>query len=213
MRYFVTATDTGVGKTYVLSLILKSLIAKGIKPSVMKPVETGCRRDGERLIPEDALTLAKIVGLEAKLEEVCPFRFELPLAPYVAARLEGRTVSLESIKEIASRFDEPLFVEGAGGLMVPILKDFFMIDLIKYLDLEVIFVAPLRLGTINQTLLSIEAMERRDIKIKGIILNDTEGIETPASKTNPSVLAELQRYPILAIVSKDQASPLDIAIP
>ncbi len=203
-RFFVTATDTGVGKTYVLSLILRFLVEKGIKPSVMKPVETGCVVKYGMLIPEDAERLAKIVGAENSLEHICPFRFETPVAPYVASQLEKKEIDVEKIKKIAGLFPEPLFVEGAGGLMVPVLKNFFMIDLIKLLNTEVIFVAPLRLGTINHTLLSIEALEKRGIKIKGIILNDTEGLENMATKTNPSVLSELQPYPILAIVKRCQ---------
>lgn len=213
MRYFVTGTDTGIGKTYTLSLILRSLICKGINPGVMKPIETGCKRCGNELIPEDALALARIAGIEDRLADVCPYRFELPLAPYVASKLENKEIVISKIRDISKKFNEPLFVEGAGGLMVPILKDFFMIDLVKYLSLEVIFVAPLRLGTINHTLLSIEAMERRGIKIKGIILNDLDGIETVATKTNPAVLSELQKYPVLGQISRCQISDIEIQLP
>lgn len=166
----------------------------------MKPIETGCKNVDGKLIPEDALRLANIINLEEKLDLLCPYRFETPVAPYVASKIENKTIKLEEIKKAFELLSEPLFVEGAGGLMVPIFKDFFMIDLIKYLSLEVIFVAPLRLGTINQTMLSIEALERRKIPIKGIILNDTEGIKTPATETNFAILRELQPYPVLTIV-------------
>jgi len=200
MRYFVTGTDTGVGKTHVLSLILKFFVTKGVHPYVMKPIETGCKNSSGEIIPADALKLAEIVKMQHRLDEVCLYQFETPVAPYVASILEKRQINLEKIKEISDNFGEPLFVEGAGGLMVPITKNFFMIDLPRYLNLEVIFISPLRLGTINQTLLSIEALERRNIKIKGIILNDTEGIETEATKTNPTILSELQSYPIVTVV-------------
>lgn len=200
MRYFVTGTDTGIGKTYVLSLILKFFIEKGFLPSVMKPVETGCRNDKGDLIPEDGLQLADIVKMSNQLDKIVPYRFETPVAPYVASLLEKKQIDLKNIKQISDNMKEPFFVEGAGGLMVPILNNFFMIDLPNYLNLEVIFISPLRLGTINQTLLNIEAMEKRKIKIKGIILNDTDGIETPATKTNPTILKELQPYPIIAVV-------------
>ncbi|GAB4438409.1 MAG: dethiobiotin synthase [bacterium] len=211
MRYFITGTDTGIGKTFVLSLIIKYLISKGVKPYVMKPIETGCINQGGKLVPEDAQSLAKITGLEDRLDDVCPYRFELPLAPYVASRLEKREISVDKIKEVSEKFGEPLFVEGAGGLMVPVLKNFFMVDLAKYLGLEVIFIAPLRLGTINHTLLSIEAMEKRGVAIKGIIMNDTDGIETVATKTNPEVLTELQPHKLIGVVPfKAEALPVSL---
>lgn len=200
MRYFITGTDTGVGKTYVLSLILKFFIANGYLPSVMKPIETGCSTDKGELIPEDGLQLSDIVKMSNQLDKVVPYRFETPVAPYVASLLENKEIDLNNIKQLSDNLKEPLFVEGAGGLMVPIKRNFFMIDLANYLNLEVIFISPLRLGTINQTLLNIEAMERRNLKIKGIILNDTDGIVTPATKTNPCVLKELQPYPVIAVV-------------
>ncbi len=200
MRYFVTGTDTGVGKTYVLSLILKFFIANGYYPSVMKPIETGCSTYKGELIPEDGLQLSDIVKMSNQLDKVVPYRFETPVAPYVASLLENKEIDLNNIKQLSDNLKEPLFVEGAGGLMVPIKRNFFMIDLVNYLNLEVIFISPLRLGTINQTLLNIEAMERRNLKIKGIILNDTDGIVTPATRTNPEVLKELQPYPVIAVV-------------
>lgn len=198
-RFFITGTDTGVGKTHVLSLLLKQLKESGFSPTVIKPIETGCAKRDGNLIPEDATLLAKIACME-DIDIVCPYRFEHPVAPYVASKLEKKRINIKKIKSILDGLSEPVFVEGAGGLMVPILKNFFMIDLAKYLDLDVIFVASLRLGTINHTLLSLEALKRRKIAVRGIILNDIEGVETIATKTNFQIIKELTNCPILSVI-------------
>ncbi len=200
MGFFVTATDTGVGKTYVLTLILKYLRYKGADPSAIKPIETGCQEINDKLIPEDGLNIAKALDQLSRLERICPVRFKTPVAPYTATLLEKKEIDLDDIFCRIRNLKEPFFVEGAGGLMVPVTKEYFMIDFPKDLNLEVILISPLRIGTINHSLLSIDALKRRDIKIKGIILNDNDGIETPASKTNLQILSQLTDVDILGVV-------------
>ncbi len=200
MGFFVTATDTNVGKTYFLSLLLKFLVFKGIQPSAMKPIETGCAEKDGTLFPEDGYKIAEALGCPDKLNQICPLRFKYPLAPYVCSEIENKQIDIEFIKDKISALKEPFFIEGAGGLLVPVKENYFMIDLAKDFNLNVILVSPLRLGTINHTLLSIEALQRRDIKISGVILNDNDGIETMATKTNPETLKKFTEVNILGVL-------------
>lgn len=192
-KYFVTGTDTGVGKTFVLSLMLEYLKSKGERPLVMKPVETGCtEREGE-LFPEDALKLSAITGQD--VDEVCPCRFSAPLAPLVAARQEGKKIDFSKVIKLFQRLSvsssTPFFVEGAGGLMVPVTENILMIDVPMLLGLSVILVSRLSLGAINHTLLSVEALNSRGVDITGIILNDCDGIKTAATETNAAVIDKM----------------------
>jgi dethiobiotin synthetase len=163
---FVTATDTSVGKTYAVSSILKSLGNRGVLPGVCKPIETGVSGDAG----EDTSKLFEICSRYNRRfssmtpEDICIYSFSLPSAPFCAdtERVIDIDELLVGISSLESSCDL-LVVEGAGGLMVPITEDFFMIDLIESLDTPALLVTPSKLGCINQTLLSIEAMERRGI--------------------------------------------------
>lgn len=212
MKIFVSGTDTGVGKTYVLKEIIKYLKLKGCIIKAVKPIETGCLVKDGNLYPQDAGELANITGQE--LDEVCPYRFINPLSPYVAAKLEGKEINCNSIKEHIDNIylkltkdwghkkEKFLFIEGAGGLMVPVTRDFMMIDFPKLIGASVILVTRLSLGTINHTLLSLEALEKRNIPVKGIVINDSTGYDGIAEKTNEGTLREFVNVPILSIVKK-----------
>lgn len=206
MKYFIAGTDTGVGKTYVTVSIIKYYMAQGYNVKALKPVETGCVIKNNKLYPEDASKFAGFTG--QPLDEVCLYRFKIPVAPYVASQLEKTNIDINRIKEhvdevynsLISRHGKEktiLLIEGAGGLMVPITKDFMMIDFPALLEAPVILVARLGLGTINHTLLSLEALEKRDIPVKGVILNNTLGLKTEAELTNEHVLKEYLKVPIL----------------
>src|SRR3990170_937540 len=121
--YFITGTDTGVGKTFVASGIAAALKGEGFGVGVMKPVETGCAIRNGAVIPADAVRLKEAAGSIEPLDAINPYRFLSPLAPAVAARLEGVAISLERIRdcfqEIADKNDVTI-VEGAGGLLAPL---------------------------------------------------------------------------------------------
>jgi dethiobiotin synthetase len=154
---FVTGTDTGVGKTLLAACLLHHLRRKGINALGMKPFCSGSR--------SDARLLRSAGGNSLTLDEVNPFYFEQPLAPYAASK---KTISLKNvvalIYKLAERCDH-LIIEGAGGLLVPLGKGFFVADLIAALDCDVILVARNQLGTINHTLLSIQALASRPVTI------------------------------------------------
>jgi dethiobiotin synthetase len=185
--WFVSGTDTGVGKTVVACALARALRERGVRVGVMKPVETGVPAEG----PGDAMALRAASGSPAALTRICPQRFALPAAPSAAAAAEGRSVDLAAIREAyrgLAREHERMVVEGAGGLLVPLLPDFTMADLARELGLPVLLVARARLGTINHTTLSLEALERRGVPSAGVVISYADGPLSAADQANLQVL-------------------------
>lgn len=181
--FFVTGTDTGVGKTVVACALVRALRAAGRDVGVMKPAETGVGPDG----PLDAQALREAAGVDDTLEEICPIQLALPAAPNVAAAHEGRTLKLDPVRSAFAALHarhETMVVEGAGGLLVPFLDDFTMADLAAELDLPVVLSARAALGTINHTLLTLEAMERRGLPLAGVVISHASGVLTDADAHN-----------------------------
>lgn len=210
--YFITGTDTGVGKTIVSAAILRTFIKKGLKVGAMKPIETGCLNKDGVLLPSDGMFLRDMAEMNDSLEIVTPVKFETPVSPLVASRLEDMEIDLERVfkafENLKKKYDY-LIVEGVGGLMVPILKEqtkkaekvYFVRDLIKDMELEVIIVTRATLGTINHTLLTVEALKSKKIPIKGFIINYSTTVKNDISeKTNPDILNELLDIPFLGIL-------------
>ncbi len=182
---FVTGTDTGVGKTVVACALARALRGHGV--GVMKPIETGVGPDG----PLDAQALREAAGAGDSLEEICPQQFALPAAPTVAAAAEGRTVDLGSVRRAAEILAERhpfLVVEGAGGLLVPAAEGFSMADLASDLGLPVVVVARGALGTINHTLLTLEAISRRALPLAGVVVSHAAGTLSDADARNLDAL-------------------------
>jgi len=200
---FITGTDTGVGKTIVAGGLAAILRERGVAVGVMKPAETGCAlADGNR-IPSDAEFLRAMSGVQDPLETVVPYRLREPLAPAVAAALEGVEISThklaEGFEEISARYDFTL-VEGAGGLLVPLKEKFLMLDLIKLLKLPLLIVSLVDLGTINHTLLTVRCALTEKVAVAGIILNTLSSERSLAVKTNPEVIATLTDVPIWGVL-------------
>lgn len=201
---FVTGTDTGVGKTLVsVSLAAYFSRMKGLRVGVMKPFETGLPADRTELFPCDALALKTASGSSDDISLITPCSFGLPLAPETAAGLEHRTIDLEPIdrafQEIVKSHDITI-VEGAGGILVPIKEDFFFSDLISRWDLPVVVVARLGLGTINHTLLTCRFLQSQGTRVIGVVLNDTEGADDVAARTNPDMLRKYLTVPLLGVL-------------
>lgn len=172
---FVTGTDTGVGKTVVSLLIMQFLIAKGHRPFYLKLFQTGCDR------PDDNRGDAKFIyGHTAALRDRDPgasviYCYPAPRAPYYAAERWGEQIDLALVhKQIAEkrRACSSLVIEGAGGLLVPVTREKMVVDVIEELQCRPLLVARAGLGTINQTLLSLEAMRQRRIEPLGVVLVD-----------------------------------------
>lgn len=169
---FITATNTDVGKTYACEKFLKYFANKGLKVGYYKPLETGVVNnhplDGSKML---ALTKSLNPDFEnVTINDCVPYQFTLPASPYVAKK--DTFIDLELLKdrkEYLQSFCNILIIEGAGGLMVPIKKDFFIIDLIKYFECKTFLITPSKLGSINDTLLSIEVLKSRKIDFEFFI--------------------------------------------
>ncbi len=181
--FFVTGTDTGVGKTVAACGLIRALHAKGIDAGAMKAIETGVGPAG----PLDAQALRAAAGDRDPLDDVCPLRFSLPAAPSVAAAHEGRTVDLEPVFDACARIaarHAVVIVEGAGGLLVPIANRIDMATLAGKLQLPVVVVARAALGTINHTLLTLEASQRRQLDVAGVVISHADGVLSAADQAN-----------------------------
>ena len=184
---FVTGTDTGVGKTEVGRAAVALLRAEGLSVSVMKPIETGVGQEG----PLDALALREASGLDDPIDLVCPHQFSLPAAPNAAAEDEGKEVDLPLILshyETLRAQRDFVWVEGAGGVLVPVTDDSSMADLAKALGLPVLLVARASLGTINHTLLSLAEIERQNLECVGVVISHSPEPTSPADLKNLEVL-------------------------
>jgi dethiobiotin synthetase len=194
---FVTGTDTGVGKTEVACALLRSARARGIDAVGMKPAQSGLLPGA----PSDAERLREASDRAEPLEVVCPYSFAAPLAPTVAARLEGRAVSPAEIvagaRALAARH-AAVIVEGAGGLLVPLWEEGTYADLAEALGLPVLVVARAGLGTVNHTALTCEAVARRGLALAGVVLNRTGPEDDPSVPHNAAEIARLTGARVVA---------------
>ncbi len=198
MRAFVTGTDTGVGKTFVTALLARALRASGHDTIALKPLCSGDR--------SDAGTLRSACDNELALDTVNPFWFRAPLAPLVAARMENRIVSLQSLCDwfqAASAGRKSVLVEGAGGWLAPVADHVTVADLCAAFDLPVILVAANRLGCVNHILLTLDSIRARGLECPGIILNAPGGTDD-SSSTNRALLEEFTDVPVLLEVARGQ---------
>ena len=185
---FITATNTDVGKTYACEKFLNYFAKAGLKVGYFKPFETGVfdkPLDGSKM-----LELAKKLNpsFNVTINDVVPYQFKLPAAPYVA---KGNTIIdidfLKEKKRYLEQFCDVLIIEGAGGLMVPIEKDLFIIDLIKIFEASAILIAPSKLGCINDTLLSVNALKEKNIDFE-LFINLYQDIESFEKVSKPFLI-------------------------
>jgi dethiobiotin synthase len=183
---FVTGTDTGVGKTVVSSLLLAGLASAGIQRRYFKPIQTGT--------DSDTLEVCRLGSLDSQAVLSPVYFYPEPVAPYRAAILNGQEISCERIQAEWQRHQSPActVVEGAGGILVPLNGRQFTRDLITLLDVPLIVVSSTRLGTINHTLLTLEAA--RSLSIKGVVLVGEEDFGLDQT------LYELSGFPVVAQV-------------
>lgn len=181
----VTGTDTGVGKTWISTLLIRSGIAAGLRVGAYKPVCSGAVSGaGGGPHWEDVDRISAALGQAISADDICPQRFLAPLAPPVAARQEGRAVDSEQLSRGADCWRnrcDLLIVEGAGGLLCPLSDDTTVADLAMILKASILIVAANRLGVINHTLLTAAAARVRQIPIAGVVLNDTAAPAADAS--------------------------------
>jgi len=237
--FFITGTDTGVGKTIISAALITAARMIGLKSCGMKPIETGCTKkkfkvkssklkvQDRDLTPHDGTFLKKISGVNASLDLITPVRFENPLAPLAASEIEGRAVDLGMIKKAYQKLSgeyDAMIVEGIGGLLVPIRRNYFVLDLASDLGLPIVVVAKPGLGTINHTMLTVNYALKEGLTVAGIIFNYTQPPEkTLAENTNPEIIKRLSPVPVIGIfpylkdlesrtIAKEAVKKLDIEL-
>ena len=220
---FITGTDTGVGKTVVAAALAAWCRWRGVDVGVMKPIATGARkRAGNRLLADDTRLLAWAAETRDPVSLITPVCYREPLAPAVAAQRAGRPVDWRLIRSsyvTLARRHEVMIVEGVGGLLVPCSRAQTVADLIRMLDLPVLVVGRLRLGTLNHTLLTVRQAVHEGLRVCGVVLNAADGPASDpaarlAERTNPDALASYlslsaSSIPLLGVLPHDPgvASP------
>lgn len=218
---FITGTDTEVGKTTVACALARAWKRQGLRVGVMKPFATGCRRENRELVSRDVELLLKASGSRSQGGLVSPYRFEPPAAPWVAAartpspfsspprggegRVRGLPISLDRIEQafhlLTARHDIVL-VEGIGGLRVPLDERYTVADLARRLGLPVLIVARAGLGTINHTLLTLEAARSAGLEVLGVVMNGLSRSPSLAERTNPGVIRRLGKVRIFGSIPR-----------
>lgn len=204
---FITGTDTGVGKTVVAAGLAAAMIRRGIDAGVMKPIATGGIRRREGLVSEDAEFLAQATDSPDPLNLINPVIYAEPLAPSVAARRAGVPLDMDavwrSLRLLRSRH-KVMIVEGIGGLLVPLSKGYRVADMAAEFALPLVIVTRPNLGTLNHTLLTVEAARSRNLRIAGIVINGLDAEQaTVAEETCADELLRETRLPILTVVPQD----------
>ena len=207
--FFISASDTGAGKTYVACQLAAALHQAGQRVAVRKPIESGCARVDDRLIAADARALGQAAGNWEAIETICPHPFEPALSPPRAARFSKRKIFLTDLLAacVAPEQADTLLVEGAGGWFAPLAEDALNADLAAALKLSVILVVPDRLGAINQALLAIHAVTHRGLHLAAVVLNQRDA-EQPRGMNNYADLRLWTGAPILRLGYQDKAEAL-----
>jgi dethiobiotin synthetase len=196
--FFITGTDTGVGKTVLTALLVKFLRERGVHAAALKPICSGNR--------DDALKLFAAMNGALALDEINPWHFRAPIAPLLAARKENQRVKLSQVlthsRAMQKHFDV-LLVEGAGGLLSPLGEDFNSRDLILALRAIPIIVAPNKLGVVNHILITLEALPE-NLRAKARVVLMSRSKPDVSAKTNSKLLAEFVDAKIFSLPWLDE---------
>ena len=203
-KYFITGTDTDIGKTFVTGGLACAAVESGRDTAVLKPVQTG-----SAAFPADLCEIRKmapgIMNIPAELET--PYSFKLPASPHLAAAEEGRSIKLSLLQEAVTRVEEEfnpdiLLVEGAGGLLVPLNEKETMLDLMSAVGFPVILVTSPKLGTINHTLMSIKILQDAGVDISGIIFNRMPLNPNLIEKDNIKIIEKMSGISVIAVIAE-----------
>jgi dethiobiotin synthetase len=207
MNFFITATDTDAGKTFVTALLTRSLRRAGFDTVAVKPISCG--------EPEDTLVLQGAADFELAIEEITPVSYKTPLAPIEAARLEGRLFDPSEVLPVFEHLRKThrsLLVEGVGGWLVPIAENYSGADLAKAMGLPVLLVVRNRLGALNHALLTLESIAAHGLTCGGIVLNNhPDDMNDAAREGNRRLLPLLTKAPVLFEIGTGQTD-LELAV-
>jgi dethiobiotin synthetase len=203
---FVTGTGTEVGKTVVAAAIAHSRVAAGQSVAVFKPAVTGLDEPGE---PDHEL-LRRAAASDQPDDAIAPYRYGLPASPHLAAELAGEQIEPERLlgaaEETATDADY-LVCEGVGGLLAPLARDYLVRDLIRELELPIVVAAPAGLGTINHTLLTLEAARSAGLEVALAVLTPWPGDPDPIESSNRETLERLGGAPVAGLPKLDLSRP------
>jgi dethiobiotin synthetase len=200
--FFITGTDTGVGKTWVTVALMQALKNRGLTTLGMKPVASGCRWENGVLVNDDALLLQANASFPLPYDAVNPFAFEPAVSPHIAAEQAGIRICLTTLQDrcrALQRRVDCVLVEGIGGWEVPLNREQRVSDLAAVLDLPVIVVVGLRLGCLNHALLTLNALERSGVPCAGWVANQIDPGFACLSE-NIETLRQVLQPPLLGVV-------------
>ncbi|AKR42524.1 dethiobiotin synthase [Methylophilus sp. TWE2] len=201
-HFFVTGTDTGVGKTTVTVRLMQQLVAQGLTVIGMKPVASGCEWLEGRWQNEDVCQLTAASNVKAPPELINPYCFEPAIAPHIAAAQAGVAIDLNIIQEAYTQLTtlaDVVIVEGAGGLLVPLNSSQTMADLIQALDIPALMVVGMRLGCINHALLTAQVLKQRGIDFCGWVANSIDPQMSMPQENLLTLIESLQQPPVLQV--------------
>jgi len=203
---FVTGTGTEVGKSVVAAVIAAEAAAVGLDVAVFKPAVSGLEEDGEA----DHELLARASGTSQSADEIAPYRYGPPVSPHLAAELAGEEIDvalLERAADAAAAGADAIVCEGVGGLMVPLTPDYLVRNLAVGLGHPLVVVADAGLGTINHTLLTIEAAWTAELEVRAVVLNRWPAKPGRLEESNRETIAALTGVAVLTLAGIDLARP------
>jgi dethiobiotin synthetase len=209
--WFITGTDTGVGKTRIAAALCRALAGRGISVAAMKPVASGCSVTPEGLRNDDALALLAAMNVRARYSDVNPYAFAPAIAPHIAAQEAGIGIDFDVLDRAFERLrmqSQAMVVEGAGGWLAPLDATRGFADLAAHWRMDVVLVVGMRLGCLNHALLTAESIERRGLRLRGWVANSIDpGFERLAD--NIASLQSRLRAPCLGNFSFEPLAPLE----
>lgn len=171
--YFVTGIDTNVGKTAATGFIARELMNKGVNVITQKMIQTGCLSESEDIVEHRRIMNIPMQDVDLN-SDTCPYIFTYPCSPHLAAQIDNRSIDIHTISEATARLAEKyevVLLEGAGGVMVPVTEDYLTLDYMTEMNYPVILVTSGKLGSINHTLLSLEAIRQRGLDLAMLVYN------------------------------------------
>ncbi len=198
--FFITGTDTNIGKTAITCSLIAKCIEEGFRAGGMKPVAAGCHIENGYMISDDVKKIIEVSNVDLNIKEINPYSFELPIAPHIS--FKSNEIDIHLIKKYLRSFENKmdyLFIEGVGGYAVPLTETFTAADLVESLDIPVILVVGMKLGCINHALLTVESILNKKQKLCGWVANRIDG-DMQAYEENFSFLKEKIKAPCLGEV-------------
>ena len=198
--FFITGTDTNIGKTAITCSLIAKCIEEGFRAGGMKPVAAGCHIENGYMISDDVKKIIEVSNVDLNIKEINPYSFEPPIAPHIS--FKSNEIDINLIKKYLRSFENKmdyLFIEGVGGYAVPLTETFTTADLVGNLDIPVILVVGMKLGCINHTLLTVESILNKKQKLCGWVANRIDG-DMQAYEENFFFLKEKIKAPCLGEV-------------